>query len=171
MNKKSLIYLLFFIAMAMIIFLGIVIFKDINGLQTYETKQLSFKYNKSWVPSGDKNKIILEHKTGSVIKMETMTIAKEDRLINASTLLKQIKEDILKNNSTYHLIMEKDKVESKYHYNGQTILLEDADKQILITFILEAGQLNMITYEASHQYFDILLDSARAIIYEFEVKI
>lgn len=53
---------------------------------------------------------------------------------------------------------------------GYTILFENETKQVEISFYKQVDKIVVLTFEASFEYFDILIDSVNNIIYSFSVK-
>lgn len=141
--------------------------KDNNKIMEYKNEYYEFQYDSNWKLEKENNKVILNHSSKSKITIEMILLEDETRYQNLSEISSQIFYDIKKQNPDYQLLAEELLKITKNYYDGYQILFEKDNKEVLITIGKDSEKLFLITYEASSDYFDILLDSEEFIIENF----
>ena len=85
------------------------------------------------------------------------------------TLIDDIIYGIEKQNSNYSMLGQEEVKLTKNNITGYKFLYECNDNQVLVAIIKQSDKLITFTYEAKYDNFDILLDSAQSILYNFEL--
>jgi hypothetical protein len=140
-----------------------------DKLKSFENDVYSFKYDSSWkIKEKTDTNITLKHSNSGTLKIELIKLEDEYKYSEMSDLIDEIIYNIDSQNDDYKLISKKETELSKNNYNGYKLLYENKNNQVLIAVYKKSEQLIMFTYEASNDYFDILLDSVNNIIYNFD---
>ena len=138
-------------------------------VKKFSCKAYSFKYDTSWsIKDNDNSKVVLKHKNGLItIQIKEL----EDNIKYQS--IDSIKEDLIANiqnqNKDYKLLAQESSTINKV--NAYKLLFEKDNNQVLVIFMKQQNSIILYTYEANSDYFDILLDSALNIIYNFRLNI
>lgn len=143
--------------------------KSNSELKLVDTSNYSLKYDKSWKVKEEKdNYIILNHKSSnSRLKIEIIELEKEYKYSTIDDLIDEIIYNISNQNKTYRLISDHNDTFTKREFNGYKLLYEVDNEQVMINTYKKSDKLIFISYEATNEYFDILLDSVQNIIYNF----
>lgn len=151
--------------------IGLILFnlKLNSELKFVDTSNYSLKYDKSWKVKEEKeNYIILNHKSSkSKLKIEIIELDKEYKYSTIDDLIDEIIYNISNQNKTYKLISNHNDTFTKMEFNGYKLLYEVDNEQVMINTYKKSDKLIFISYEATNEYFDILLDSVQNIIYNF----
>lgn len=139
--------------------------KEVNG-ETY-----AFKYDSTWKLKEKKDDtVILKHNSGSKITIQITELADEYRYSTIDELIDELIYNIQEQNSNYKLLSNKEDKLTKYRFDGYKLLYENNDEQVMVSLYKKSDKLVSIRYEATTDYFDILLDSVHNIIYNLDVK-
>lgn len=170
-------YKLAFKIAALIILLGIAViitylaFFTSNKIKTYSNDIYTIKYDNSWkIDKKEASSIILKHNKNTTLNIEVVTLEDEYRYIEIDNILDELLYDIKQQNKNYKLLSKEKISVTKNNYDGYQILYENNEIQVLVTITKKSDKLIMFIYESANEYFDILLDSAQNIIYEFNTK-
>lgn len=135
----------------------------------YRNDEFTFKYDESWEISEEtQENIVLKNEDNSTFSIYFKHLDDEYKYLELKDFIDGLLYDIENQNKDYKLLARDDKVETKQKYDGYKFLFENNDSQVMITIIKSNELLTFFIYESSNEYFDILLDSAKKIIYSFE---
>lgn len=172
-NKKIL--LLTFLIV--IIFLcGIISFLLLGNskVKTYEINndEYSMQYNSTWkVTEEDINHIKLIHKkSNSELNIKIKELEDENQYKSLEEIFDSILYNIQEQNDKYKLIYKEQSKLTKNEIDGYKILLESGNTQTAIYLYKQGTKVIIISYEATNNYFDILLDNVNMIIYNFSIS-
>lgn len=165
------------IVIFLLLILGVIfiIFSIVNnnklGISKIVSNQYNLSYDNGWnLKEKTKNKINLVHKSGSTLDIEIVDLLSEYKYEGIDSLVDEVVYKIQSNNKEYKFI-SKDKISlGKYGYDGYQLLYEKSVENVMVYLYKKSDKLIMFTYNASFDYFDILLDSVHNIIYNFDVK-
>lgn len=150
--------------------LGYIFFTDNSNEKEYKNTTYSVKYNSIWkVNSSSDKKISLTHKRDSTLNIEIMDISDDYEYKSLDNIKDDILYSIEKQNKKYKLIASEKSSVTKNNYEGYKVLYENEDNQVLVVIAKKSNQIIIFTYEATSDYFDILLDSVNSIIYNFKI--
>lgn len=143
--------------------------KSNSKLKFLDTSNYSLKYDKTWKVKEEKdNYIVLNHKkSNSKLKIEIIDLDKEYKYFTIEDLIDEIIYNISNQNKDYKLISSYNDTFTKLEFSGYKLFYEIDNKQVMINTYKKSDKLIFISYEASNEYFDILLDSVQNIIYNF----
>lgn len=153
--------------------LGITLFNILNSnskLITLKEKNYSLKYDNSWkVKDKNKEDISLIHKSSkSLLKIEIISLSDENKYTDMDSLIEEVLYSISKQNKKYNLISKQKSTFTKSEYAGYKLLYENDKEQVMIMTFKKSDKLVIASYEANNKYFDMVLDSAENIIYNFD---
>ena len=131
----------------------------------------SFQYDTTWNLKEKKDdKIVLSHDSGSKITIQISKLLDEYKYYSVDEVIDEVIINIQGQNKNYNLISKKSDKITKYGFNGYKLLYENDTEQIMIDIYKKSDKLVIISYEATDDYFDILLDSVHNIIYSLDIK-
>ena len=141
-----------------------------NKDTSYQNDYYSVTYDGSWrITSNKNNVLVLSHGKGT-ISFNIIELTDNKIYQDIDSLIDDIKYDIEKNNDNYKLL-SKDKVYiTKNHFIGYTYLYENKNNNVKVSIYKDSKYIVIITYEANKDYYDMLLDSANNIIYNFKLQ-
>jgi len=164
-----------FIALAVIIvgiIISIVLIFNLNNnssIKEFKNSYYVLKYDDTWKISSKKdNSIVLKHNKGSKINIEIVELKDEYKYSTINEMLDEFLYDIEEQNKEYKLISKKETSITKNNYDGYKMLYENGESQAMVVVGKKSDKLIIFTYEATNDYFDILLDSVHNIIYDFD---
>ena len=135
----------------------------------YNNDYYSVSYDGSWhIVKASDEKLVLSHGKGS-ITFNIIELNDNKIYLDIDSLIDDIKYDIEKENTSYKLLSQEKTYLTKNHFLGYSYLYENKDKDIKVSVYKDGKYLVIITYEAGINYFDMLLDSANNIIYNFKL--
>lgn len=139
-----------------------------DKLKIYKNDNFSLKYDKSWkVVKSDNNFVKLKNHHKANLNINITKLESDEYL---DELLDSLIYKLNSQNKNYNLISkEKTKLTNRY-YNGYKLLYENKSSSVLLSIIKDDNNLIVFSYEATNRYFDILLDSAQNIIYNFNLN-
>ena len=167
-------YKMFFLGLLVVLILGIIgltlLFHNQNdALLKYQNKNYIARYDKSWtIIQKEKNKIKLKHGSQANLTIDILTLEEDNRYLDVNDYIDTIIDDITKQNKEYKLIEKQEDNVTKNAYKGYKLLFESKDYQAMVVIAKKADQLLIFNYEAKSKYFDLILDSAQNIIYNFD---
>lgn len=165
-----------FIASGIIIIGLIIIVISFNlidnlSLKKFENNKIILNYDKSWKIISDKgNKVSLKHNKGSELNIEVISLENEYKYLEIDEMLDDLLYDLEKQNTNFKLISKKSDTITKNEYAGYKMLYENGNRQAMVVICKKSDNLIMFVYEATNEYFDILLDSVHNIIYDFDMS-
>lgn len=160
---------------AAIILIGIIliifIFNRNIKVKEYNNKYYSFNYDSTWKISKKSNsKIKLKNSSKATLNIDIISIEDEYKYSDITDIIDEITYDINKQNKGYKLISKKQDKVTKNEFNGYKLLYESDSSQAMIIVTKTGENILIFNYESSNKYFDIILDSAQNIIYNFSIK-
>lgn len=150
--------------------IGIVVYLKLNNnkIQEFRNEYYTFNYNSSWkVKDKNEKSISLVHNKDANINIEIVSLEDEYRYLPIEDLLDEFLYNIEIQNKNYSLLFKESAYITKNNYEGYKMLYENGESQAMIAICKKADSLIIFKYEATNNYFDILLDSAQNIIYTF----
>lgn len=139
-------------------------------IKTYNNDFFSIRYDSSWgIYDSSRNSALLKHSNNASIKINVKTLDETYKYETINTLIDDIIYGIEKQNSNYSMLGQEEVKLTKNNITGYKFLYECNDNQVLVAIIKQSDKLITFTYEAKYDYFDILLDSAQSILYNFEL--
>ena len=174
-NKKILLTILIIL---ITITVGIIIFFSVKKILNKSkirdvTKNNYFvQYDNSWkVVKEDEKEFELHHKkSNSIFNIKINDLNEEDQYKTMDEILDNLLYNIQEQNKDYKLIYKENAKLTKNNMEGYTILFENETKQAEISFYKQGDKIVVLTFEASFEYFDILIDSVNNIIYSFSAN-
>lgn len=151
---------------------GIILFltlTDKSMVKEFKNDNYVVKYDNSWKIKSKKDKsIILEHQKGSKLSIEIIELQEEYKFSTIEDMLDELLYYIENQNKNFKLLYKESDSITKNNYEGYRMLYENEDSQAMVVIAKKSDELIIFTYEAKNNYFDILLDSVKNIIYEFD---
>lgn len=146
------------------------LFSNQVKVKTYTNELFKIKYDSSWgVYDASASNALLKHSNNASIKIDVKTLDEPYRYETLETLIDDIVYGIEKQNKNYSMLYQEEVELTKNNIIGYKFLYEYDDTQVLVAIIKQSDKLITFTYEAEYDYFDILLDSAQNILYNFEL--
>lgn len=139
------------------------------NVKKFSNKIYSFKYDSSWTLTKNKDNLIeLKHSKNGLINIEIKELEEPYKYQSLDTFKDDIVSGIQNQNKKYKLLGEEStNINDIYSYK---LLFEKDKEQVLVVIMKQQNSLIVYTYEANSDYFDILLDSALNVIYNFKLK-
>lgn len=168
--KKIAIGLLIILIVAIIVL--IVINKnDKIKIKEFKNNIYTIKYDNSWsINKSNEKDLLLKHSNNGIITINVEELEEPYKYETLNTLIDDIVFGIEKQNKDYLLLGQEKLKLTKKELDGYKLLYEKGDKQVLVIIIKQSDKLITYIYEADYEYFDILLDSAQSILYNFELN-
>lgn len=130
----------------------------------------SVSYDGSWhILKTNKDKLVLSHGKGSLI-FNILELTDNKMYQDIDSLIDDIKYDIEKSNPNYKLLSQDKTYITKNHFLGYSYLYENKNNNVKVSVYKDSKYIVIITYEAKSKYFDMLLDSANNVIYNFKLQ-
>ena len=174
-NKK--ITLSIFVTLILIIvgFSIFLIFRYIskkNPIIELNTNNYSIQYDNTWkiVKKEDLEINLLHKKSKSELNIKINELNDEDQYKTVNEIFDSLLYNIQAQNPDYKLIYNEESKITNKNMDGYKILFEADDRQATIYMYKQGDKVVIFTYEATYDYFDILLDSVNNIIYNFNLK-
>ncbi len=135
----------------------------------YNNDYYSVSYDGSWhIIKNVEDELKLSHGKGS-LTFNIIELDDNKLYLDIDSLIYDIKYDIEKENNSYKLLSQEKTYLTKNHFLGYSYLYENNSDNVKVSIYKDGKYLVIITYEASSKYFDMLLDSANNIIYNFKL--
>lgn len=165
-NKKGLVFIL----IAILIIVGVVIYLVNNNIKMkdYSNDHIKITYDTTWKLK-DEDEFNLVHKKSK----SSFTIAVKELEDNYyDTELKDIVKDVIYDvqmqNKSFTLIDTEENISDKY--DGYSYLYENGEGQVMVNIYKKDNILVIAYYEASNEYYDIVLDSVDSMLNTLEIK-
>ena len=134
----------------------------------YVSDNFIVSYDSTWKVLNNKDELLLEHKKSKAV----LSIQCKELDYNyVDTKLKDIINDIVygieEQNTEYNLINIEDSPSSLYE--SYSYLYEKDNEQVLVNVYKKDTKLIVVYYEASNDYYDIVLDSVDTILDSLEI--
>jgi len=143
-----------------------------NKINVYDTTAFKVTYDNNWLLNKkNNNSLSLVHRSGSTFNIEITYLQSKYRRTDLSVLIEDILEKIEKDNPNYKLVNKEKGYASNKKYDSYKYLYETTNYQVLIEIGKKNDKIFVITYIAQHVHFDILLDSVKDIIWNFELSV
>lgn len=144
-------------------------FTNNSSIKEFKNSNYSLKYDDTWKILSSKDKsIMLKHNKGSTLNIELVELQEEYKYSTIDEILDELLYDIEQQNKEYKLISTKSGSITKNNYDGYKMLYENGYNQTMVAIGKKSDKLMIFTYQATNDYFDILLDSVHSIIYNFD---
>lgn len=168
-NKLEIITAAVVLVLGLLILVGMLLFQ--SNIKEYKTDIYTIKYDRSWKRKGkNENTIKLKHKSKSTIYIEVMELTEEQKYLETEDLIDELLYNIGLENKEYNILQREKANITKHSYEGYKLLYENKTHQALVLVAKKSEKVMLFTYEAKHEYFDILLDSVENIIYNFDIN-
>lgn len=157
-----------FVIVLLVILLCILLFvgKAKLSKKVYESEYYKVSYDSTWKKDKD-NGFSLEHrKSGSKISFDYKILDNNYMDVDLKNIINDVLYEIEKQNEGYSKIKQNKK---KFKYDCYQVLYESEDEQSLVTILKKDNVLMFIVYNATNEYFDILLDNVEVIINNVEI--
>lgn len=139
-------------------------------IKEYKNDKYAFKYDTSWkIKEKKEESIKLVHNKDSEINIQIVSLEEEYKYSTSDDILDELLFNLEKQNSSYKLLSKEKDLITKYKYDGYKLLYENEESQVLVIMGKKADKVLLVTYEATNEYFDILLDSVQNIVYDFQI--
>ena len=130
----------------------------------------SVSYDGSWhIIKTNEEKLVLSHGKGK-LTFNIQELSDNKVYQDIDSLIDDIIYDIEKNNSNYKLLSKEKIYLTKNHFLGYSYLYENKGNNVKVSIYKDSKYIVIITYEADSKYFDMLLDSANNVIYNFKLQ-
>ena len=174
-NKKislSIFITLILVIIGVSMFLIFKIMKQENTMIELDTNNYSLQYDNTWkvIKKEDLEINLLHKKSKSELNIKITELQDETQYDTVDEIFDSILYNILEQNPNYKLIYKEKSKITKQNIDGYKTLLEADNKQATIYIYKQENKVIIFTYEATYDYFDILLDSVNNIIYNFSLK-
>lgn len=167
--KKITISLLILLLIVSVIYIYMLL-SNKTKIKTYNNDFFSIKYDSSWgIYDSSQSSALLKHSNNASIKINVKNLDETYKYETINTLIDDIVYGIEQQNSKYVMLGQEEANLTKNNITGYKFLYEYDDNQVLVAVIKQSDKLITFTYEAEYDYFDILLDSAQSILYNFEL--
>jgi len=150
--------------------IGIVFYLKLNDnkIKEFKNEYYTFNYNSSWkIKDKNEKSISLVHDKDATLNIEIVSLEDEYRYLPIEDLLDEFLYNIENQNKDYSLLFKESAYITKNNYEGCKMLYENGESQAMVVICKKTDSLIIFKYEATNNYFDILLDSAQNIIYTF----
>ena len=153
----------------LILFVALKLFNP-TEIKEYKNDKYAFKYDTSWkIKEKKEESIKLVHNKDSEINIQIVSLEEEYKYSTSYDILDELLFNLEKQNSSYKLLSKEKDLITKYKYDGYKLLYENDESQVLVIMGKKADKVLLVTYEATNEYFDILLDSVQNIVYDFQI--
>lgn len=149
-----------------------VVLKSFNPtkIKEYKNDKYAFKYDTSWkIKEKKEESIKLVHNKDSEINIQIVSLEEEYKYSTSDDILDELLFNLEKQNNSYKLLSKEKNLITKCKYDGYKLLYENEKSQVLVIMGKKADKVLLVTYEATNEYFDILLDSVQNIVYDFQI--
>ena len=143
--------------------------KKANSPKEVNEKNYSFQYDPTWKIEELKEQEVklLHKKSKGELKVTIQELEEEIQYHSVEEIFDDVFYNMQQQNKNYKLLYkEKEKI-TKNKLNGYKLLLESDSHQVEVLFYKQGNKIVLLSYEAPHEYFDILLDSATPILNSF----
>ncbi len=131
--------------------------------QNYTGQIISFVLPQNWQVTENKTDfILLTHETGASVEIKLIKLDRQQQASTLNTLVNNVKTDLKQTNSQAQLIIKNDTQLLKNNLPATQLVYETATTQSLVEITKTNQYLIVINYSAPNNYFDILLNSYRA---------
>ena len=174
-EKNKVILLVLFLILVFAIIVGIIflaISNKSNKINHINEKNYSFYYDNTWKTEElEQNEIKLLHKkSNSELNIKINELNDEIQYKSLDEILDNLLYNIEEQNKNYKLLNKEDVNITKNNLKGYKILFENNDNQVEICLYKQGNKVVIFIYEATYEYFDILLDSTNTIINSFSLN-
>ena len=153
----------------LILFVALKLFNP-TEIKEYKNDKYAFKYDTSWkIKEKKEESIKLVHNKDSEVNIQIVSLEEEYKYSTSDDILDELLFNLEKQNSSYKLLSKEKDLITKYKYDGYKLLYENEESQVLVIMGKKADKVLLVTYEATNEYFDILLDSVQNIVYDFQI--
>ncbi len=174
-NKKSILTILITLFMVIVGVLICFMYRYINNknqIHEISNNNYSFQYDNTWKfdKSNELETSLIHKKSKSKMEIKISELEDEIQYRTIDEIFDSLLYNIQKQNNNYKLIYKEQTKITNQDIDGYKILFETDENQASIYLYKQGNRLVIFTYEATYEYFDILLDSVNNIIYSFTLK-
>ncbi len=175
MKNKKIILIIFIILILIIAFSIVFIFKVVqqkNIIVELNMDNYLLQYDNTWeITKKEEFEVNLLHKKSkSELSIKINELEDEEQYRAVDELFDSLLYNIQVQNPDYKLIYKEEAKITKQCIDGYKILFETDDRQATVYMYKQGNKVIIFIYEATHDYFDILLDSVNNIVYNFRLK-
>lgn len=140
-----------------------------SKIQEISNDNYSFKYDKTWkIKEREETTIKLLHKkSNSELNIIIKEIENEMQYKTIDEIFSNIFYNIQEQNKEYKLVNKEDLIMPQNNLKGYKLLFENSNQQVEIYIYKQGNKIVTMTYEATYDYFDLVLDSANYIMESF----
>lgn len=139
------------------------------SLEHFSNSVYTVQYDSTWnLDKKENDKVSLKH-DDATINIEITTLTNDYLYMTLENIIDEISYSISQANPNYYLIGKQNILVTANQYEGYQLLYENGENQVLLTLFRRENKIVSIIYEAPYEYFDILLDSVKEIIYNFKL--
>lgn len=139
------------------------------SLKEFSNSMYKVKYDTTWNLKEEDTKLVFTHKKGATINIDYITLTNDYLYTSLENIVDEVSYSIQQDNPNYYLIGKEKIYVTSNKYEGYQLLYENGENEVLLTLFRKEDKIVSIIYEASYEYFDILLDSTKEIIYNFDL--
>ena len=151
--------------------IGIKMFEKNNIIKEINEKKYSLKYDDTWkIKEKEENRITLKHNSGSEITFEINKLENDYKYLAIEDFIDDLMYSIQLQNENYKLLSSQDYKLTNNQISSYKLFYENGNNQIMVVLYKLNDELVMISYDASKDYFDILLDSVNSMINKFNIN-
>ena len=151
--------------------IGFKVFEKNNIMKEINEKKYSLKYDNTWkIKEKEESHITLKHNSGSEITFEINKLENDYKYLAIEDFIDDLMYSIQLQNENYKLLSSQDYKLTNNQISSYKLLYENGNNQIMVVLYKLNDELVMISYEASKDYFDILLDSVNSMINKFNIN-
>lgn len=165
-NKKGLVFIL----IAIIIIIGVVIFLINNRieLKEYSNEHIKVTYDTTWKLKDEEEFNLVHKKSKSSFTIAVKELESNYYDTELKDIVKDVIYDVQTQNKKFTLIDTEENISEKY--DGYSYLYENGEGQVMVNIYKKDNILVIAYYEASNEYYDIVLDSVDSILDTLEIK-
>ena len=176
MRRKIILTLIIILIIMSSGYFGYSIYRNIghvdNKMEKVGKDNYYLQYDDTWkIEKKEDTEIDFVHKnSGSKLKIRINQLENETQYKSIDELFDSFLYNIQNQNKTYNLVYKEKSKFQNQNLDGYKLLFETDENQVEICLYKKGDKLIIFTYEATSEYFDILLDSATNIIDNFNYK-
>lgn len=171
--KKYFLIIIISIISLVISISGVVVYKLFFdkgiSLKEFSNSIYTLKYDTTWDLKEEKDSLSLKHKKGATINIDYIVLTNDFLYTSLESVIDEVSYSIQEENPNYSLLGKEKVYVTANKYEGYQLLYENGENEVLLTLFKKEDKIVSIVYEAEYEYFDILLDSAKEIIYNVDL--
>lgn len=173
-NKRLILIVFCIIFMTIIIGTLLLYIKNKQKLKVEQIDNDNYlmKYDSTWkVEEKNDTAVKLSHKQSkSQLNIRITELELDIQYKTLEELFNRFLDNIQEQNKEYNLLNKEEIIINNTNLKGYKLLFENDTQQVEIIVYKQGTKLVTITYEATYEYFDLVLNSAKYIIENFTLK-